>query len=513
MEKKKVKRSWLNNTILFLMTLIVFVIILSIIGSLLNWQGTYSKLSVVTGTVENYLVSVESLFSREGARYLIGNVLSTFMSFTPLVMFLFSMLGIGFAEKTGLFKAIFTSKKKKINKFWLSFIISLISIMSTVIGDIGFVLIVPISAIIFLSNNRNPIIGIIASFAAMTAGYGVNIVVTQMDFNLFETTKLSAQLLDKTYNILINGNIIFGGVCSILLAFLIAFVTEKFTVKKAKKYRIDEFIDEEPLTKDEKKGLRYAYIFALISLLFFIYMLIPFGTPLAGLLLDYAETTIYGRVFSGNSYVIQGLAFMICTTLIICGWIYGTIAKTIKTKNDFSTYLYDSLNNIGSILVLFFLASELISLLKKTNIGAVFTIKIIEIIDSLNFSGFLLIILFFILVAIVNIFQTSSVLKWQILAPTIVPLFMKSNISPEFVQAIFRAGDSMTNMISPFFPYFVVLMGMLQVYNKQEETIGVGYTYKLLMPYLIAVFIFWLLILICWYIINLPIGVGAYPVL
>ena len=111
--KKKVKRSWLNNTILFLMTLIICVIVLSVVGSLLNWQGTYSRLNVITGELESTLVSVESLFSREGARYLIGNVLSTFMSFTPLVMFLFSMLGIGFAEKTGLFKAIFTSKKKK----------------------------------------------------------------------------------------------------------------------------------------------------------------------------------------------------------------------------------------------------------------------------------------------------------------------------------------------------------------------------------------------------------------
>lgn len=512
MEKRK-KRSWLNNTILFLMTAIALVIIFSVVGSLLNWQGTYHKLNVVSGEIESHLVSVESLFSREGARYLIGNVLSTFMSFTPLVMFLFSMLGIGFAEKTGLFKAIFSNKKRRINKFWLSFIIAFISIISTVIGDIGFVIVIPLSAIIFLANNRNPIIGIISSFAAMTAGHGVNVIITQMDFNLFETTMLSARLLDKTYTVGINGNIIFGIITSILLSFLIAFITEKFTVKEVKKYRIDEIIDEEINGKKEKKGLFYAGIFALISLLFFIYMLIPFGTPLAGLLLDYAETTFYGRVFSGNSYVIQGLAFMTCTTLIMCGWIYGRIADTIKTKNDFSTYLYDSLNNIGSILVLFFFASELISLLKKTNIGTVLTVKIIEIMETLNFSGFLLIILFFTLVAFVNILQTSSTLKWQILSPTIVPLFMKSNISPEFVQIIFRLGDSVTNMISPFFSYFVVLIGMLQVYNKQEETIGIGYTYKLLLPYLLGVFIFFMLILLCWYIINLPIGVGVYPVL
>ena len=513
METKKERRSWLNNAVLFFLTLIVLVIILSVVGSLLNWEGSYLKLNTVTGNTEKYLVSVESLFGREGARYLIGNVLSTFMSFTPLVMFLFSMIGIGFAEKTGLFNAMFSNKKIRLSKFWLSFLVAFISILSTVIGDIGFVIVIPLAAIIFLANNRNPIIGIIASFAAMTAGYGINIMVTQMDFNLFEITSLSANLIDKTYQVNINGNLIFTSICSILLSFLIAFITEKFTVKKAKKYKIDEIIEDEPLTKDAKKGLRFALLFMLISLLFFVYMFIPFGTPLAGLLLDYAETTFYGRIFSSNSYVIQGLSFMISVTLIISGYIYGKFAKTIKTKNDFSTYLYDSLNNIGSILVLFFFAAELIALLKKTNIGTVLTIKLVNFIDSVGFTGLPLVVLFFILVALSNVFQTTSTIKWGIISPTIVPVFMKANLSPEFAQIIFRLGDSATNVISPFFPYFVVLIGMLQVYNKQEEAIGIKYTYRLLIPYFIGVFVFWIVVLISWYLLNVPIGPNVYPVL
>ena len=513
METKKERKSWLNNAILFLMTLIVLVIILSVIGSLMNWEGTYSKFNTITGNMDSTLVSVESLFSREGARYIIGNVLSTFMSFTPLVMFLFSMIGIGFAEKSGLFKAMFSSKKRRVNKFLLSFIIAFISIISTVIGDIGFVIVVPLAAIIFLANNRNPIIGIIASFAAITAGYGINIMITQMDYNLFDITDMSSKLIDKTYYVTITGNIFVGIICSVLMALLIAFVTEKFTVKKAKKYKIDEFIEEETLTKDGKKGLRYAVGFAILSILFFIYMLIPLGTPLSGLLLDYAETDFYGRIFSGNSYVIQGLAFMISVTLIICGWIYGRVAKTIKTKNDFSTYLYDSLNNIGSILVLFFFAAQLIALFKKTNLGLVFTIKAADLINSSGFAGIPLVLLFFILVLLVNIFQTSATIKWSVMAPIVVPIFMKSNMSPEFAQLVFRAGDTVTNIITPFFPYFVVLIGMLQIYNKQEEAIGIRYTYKLLFPYLVATLIFWVVILICWYILNIPIGIGANPLL
>jgi len=508
------KKGWLNNTILFMISLMGLVLILSIIGSIFNWQGTYQKLNMITGATERTLVVVESLFSREGIRYIIGNVLSTFMTFAPLVMFLFIMIGIGFAEKTGLFKAFFANSKLKISKFWLTFFVVLVSITSTIIGDIGFVLIIPLAAIIFLANNRNPIIGIIASFVAMTTGYGINLFVTQMDYNLFQITNLSSKIIDSSYVVNINSNVIFCIVVTILLSLLISFITEKFITKKAKKYKIDEdFIDEQQLNAYSKKALLYVSIFVGLAALFFVYMLIPIGTPLSGLLLDYSQKTFYGRVFSADSYVIQGLAFMISATLIISGWIYGTVAKTLNSKNEFSNYLYGSLNNIGSILVLFFFASQLIALFKKTNLGTVFTIKIADIIGNSNFSGAALIILFFLLLAVVNLFQTSSVAKWSILAPSLIPLFMKANISPEFTQAIFRAGDSVTNTISPLFPYFVVLIGMLQIYNKQEEAIGIKYTYKLLIPYTIGIVIFWLLILITWYIINLPIGVGIFPIL
>lgn len=512
-EIKVKKKSWLNNAILFLIALIAFVFILSIIGSALKWEGTYLKVNVTTGKLENNLVVVQSLFSREGIRYIIGNVLTNFINFTPLVMFLFTMIGIGFADKTGLFQSIFTIFGKRLSRFWITFVVVLLSIISTVIGDIGFVLVVPLAAIMFLANNRNPLVGIIASFAGITSGYGINLFVSQMDYNLMGTTELGAKIIDKTYAVSIYGNLFFGIVSTILMTFLITYITEKFIVKRVNKYKREDLIEEIVIGKKEKKGLLYASIAFVIFLAFFIYMLLPLGTPLAGLLLDYGETTTYGRIFSGNSYVVQGLAFMLCLTLLVCGWLYGIGAKTLKTKNDFSNYLYSSLNNIGGILVLFFFASQLIACFKKTNLGTIFTIWVGNFISNLGFSSIPLILLTFILVAIVNVFQSSSVLKWSILTPFIIPVFMKANITPEFAQAVFRAGDSVTNLITPFFPYFVVFIGMLQLYNKSEEAIGIRDTYKLLLPYLLGIFVFWLILLICWYIINLPIGVGVYPII
>lgn len=513
MEEEKHIKSWFNNTVLFLVISIIFIFLLSVIGSALNWEGTYYELNTITNKLDSHLIAVESLFSREGIRYIIGNVVSNFINFTPLVMFIFTMIGIGFAEKTGLFSSLFGLFGKKLKKFWLTFIVVLISIISTIIGDIGFVFVIPLAAIIFLVSNRNPIIGIISSFVGMAAGHGVNLFITQMDYNLLGYTKVGANLIDKAYTVSIYGNIYFGIVATILLTFLITYITEKFVVKKVGKYKKEEVLEDNILDKKKKKGLFLAAMAALIYLLFFVYMLIPFGSPLSGLLLDYAEKDAYARIFSGNSYVIQGLSFTLLAMLLTCGWVYGITTKTIKNRNDLSTYLFDSLNNMGGALVLFFFASQLVALFKKTNLGPVFTIWVGKAIEDLGFTSIPLVLIFFILVSVVNIFSTSTTTKWTILAPIVIPTFMKTNITPEFTQAIFKAGDSITNMISPLFPYFAVFIGMLLLYNKNEDTIKIKDVYKLLMPYLIGIFIFWLLLLTCWYIINLPIGTNVYPIL
>lgn len=512
-ETKVVKRSWFNNTILFLTTLIVFVFVLSEIGFLLKWDGNYLTLNPITGILESNLISVESLFSREGVRFIIGNAVSNFMNFAPLIMFLFLMIGIGFAERTGLFNSLFGLTAKKIPRFWLTFIIVFVSMIFNVIGDIGFMVIIPLAAIIFLINGRNPLIGIISSFVAMTAGYGVNIISTQMDFLLSKSTQIGANVIDKSYLISNNGNLFFGILCTILLSFIISYVTEKVIVKKVGKYKKDDISEELYITKKEKKGLLAALIAFLGLAAIFIYLLLPIGTPLSGILLDYEYIDFYSRVFSNDSYVIQGLSFMIFATLILCGWLYGIFARTIKTKNQFSNYLYSSLNNVGGVLVLFFIVAQLIALFKKSNLGTVFTTWITEMLSKMNFSALPLILIFFLLVALVNVVQTSTASKWAVLAPVVVPIFMRLNVSPEFTQAIFRAGGSVTNVITPFFPYFVVFIGMIQLYNKNEEMIGIKDIYKLLLPYLVVIFFFWIIILICWYIINLPIGINVSPII
>ncbi len=92
-----------------------------------------------------------------------------------------------------------------------------------------------------------------------------------------------------------------------------------------------------------------------------------------------------------------------------------------------------------------------------------------------------------------------------------MPAVMKANISPEFAQIVFRAGDSITNLITPLFTYFVIFIGFIEVYTKNKNDFSIRGCYKVILPYFVAITFIWLLMIICWYIIGLPIGSGIYP--
>ena len=89
-------------------------------------------------------------------------------------------------------------------------------------------------------------------------------------------------------------------------------------------------------------------------------------------------------------------------------------------------------------------------------------------------------------------------------------MFMQSSFTPEFAQAVFRAADSATKGVTPLFTYFVILIGFLQIYNsKKKNVITLTDALSLMVPYSIAFSILWLLIIIAFYIIGLPLGLST----
>ena len=125
--------------------------------------------------------------------------------------------------------------------------------------------------------------------------------------------------------------------------------------------------------------------------------------------------------------------------------------------------------------------------------------------ENLGINGFFLLLLFILLTIALNLI-VSSAAKWAILAPVFVPMLMLSGFSPATAQVAFRIGDSATNIITPTMSYLPIILGFARKYDKQ---IDIGKLIMLMLPYAIAFLLGWLVLLVVWYVFDLPLGVGA----
>jgi aminobenzoyl-glutamate transport protein len=336
-------------------------------------------------------------------------------------------------------------------------------------------------------------------------------------------------LIDENTHIALTSNLIFIIATTIILSIVGTFIIEKIIAPKIGKYKKDEEyskteqykvinVEEEEqrqLEKDkyEKKGLRYALIMSIFVLFIFIYSLIP-NLPYSGMLLDMKEKTYLNQLFGENSYFQDGFTYLVSLLFILAGIAYGIGSKSIKNDKEIIENASKKFSNLGSIFILIFVVSQFIAVFRKSNIGVIFTSWLVSLLEHLSLSGIPLIIVTLIFIAISNLLLTSSANKWMIFSPVVVTTFMQSNISPQFAQVVMRAGDSMTRGFTPLLASFVIYIGYLNIYNlHKEKPYTIKKSLQMITPYFLLISITWILIVVGWYIIGLPIGPGVYPTL
>ena len=530
-KKLKLKKFHLHPvTALILLTLLT--IILSGILSLIGAQATYTTVNPTTGNIEKNLVVVENLFGFGGLKYLISSATKNFISFTTLSNLLIALIGLGICQATGLLDTFIKRVLSKVDNRKLTFMFIFAATISSLINDIGYVVIIPLAAITFYKNNRNPIAGIIAAFCGVAFGYGVTLFVGSMDVNLVSITELSARLIDSSYHVALTSNLIIIIVTSLILSIAGTIIMEKVIIPKLGKYssRIEndfskteeiEIVnpdedDEQRRLKEEiyeKKGIKNAAIVAIIFALIFIYSLIP-NLPFSGLLLDMEETTYLNQVFGPNAYFQDGFTFVVSLFFVVTGLAYGYGAKTLTNDKDLIMDSSKYIQEVTLLIPLVFFATEFVAVFRKTNIATLITAWGANLINGLNFTGLPLIVLIILVLALVNLFNPVTTAKWTILAPVVVPKLMQSNISPEFGQFILRATDSMTNGITPLLTYFVIYIGYLNIYNpNKNKPFTIGKAIKIIMPYCIIISLVWISVILLWYLTGFPIGAGVNPTL
>jgi len=509
---KKIRDKIALHPIMSFAFLILFTIVVSGILNLFEITGSYSVVNTKSNTLENTIITIENLFSLRGLKYIFSNTVSNFASFTPLTILLITMLGFGIMDKTGFLDTLFYVLTRKLRKNVVTFLLVLICIASSIIGDMSYIIFIPLSALLFKYGKRNPQAGIITSFAAISCGMGLNIFINSVDSGLLTYTQSAAGLLKNGYIVSTASFIFIMAVASIALAFIITNITEKYIIPRLGKYEVEEDEEEKYVTKKELKALNLSLIIGGIYVIIFVYNIIP-GLPFSGNLLDYSQDLYIDKLFGYNSFFNSGFVFVVTILFFILGLVYGIATKKIKNQRDVCNDLSHSLDYIGKVLVLLFFASAFISILKYSNIGSLVTSWLANIISTTTFTGLPLIILLFVFSAIATFILPSSIYKWSILSPVVVPVLMNSGISAEFAQVIFRAGESVTYALTPVMAYFVIYLAFMEIYSQDRKDTGLFSSLKYMIPYSIGTFLMWLVIIILWYLVSIPLGIGVSPVI
>ncbi|UCF65343.1 MAG: AbgT family transporter [bacterium] len=467
----------------------LLVIIISGLASQLNLQVIHPA----TGEI----VRVQNLLSVYGLHRILEEMVTNFTSFAPLGTVLVAMLGIGVAESSGLIATILRLLVLTAPKKLLTFVIVFAGIISNTASEVGYVLLVPLAGIIFLAVGRHPIAGLAAAFAGVSGGYSANLLLGTLDPLLAGLSQEAAHIIDPAYLVNPACNYYFMFISTFFIAAAGTWVTEKIVIPRLGQYTGDEKPEEiRKLSAEEKRGLKYAFAsFLLLSLI------ILWGTVPADGFLRNAET---GDLL--HSPFLSGIVAFIFLGAAVFGIAYGIGAGTIKNDKEIMKGMGKSMETLGVYIVLVFFAAQFVAYFKWTNLGLIFAIEGAHLLKASGLGAIPLIIAFVILSGFINLFMGSASAKWAIMAPVFIPMFMLLGYTPELVQAVYRVGDSITNIISPMMAYFALIVAFVEKYDKKA---GIGTVISTMLPYTLAFFIVWTIVLILWVWAGLPVGPGA----
>lgn len=462
-------------------------------------------LSVIhPGTKE--IIKPVSLLSVGSLHKILKLMVTNFTDFAPLGTVLVAMLGIGLAESTGLIGAALKKLVLSAPARLLTFVIVLAGVMSNIASGVGYVLLVPLAAIIFRSVGRHPLAGLAAAFAGVSGGYSANLLLGTIDPLLAGITSEAARIISPGYSVNPACNYYFMAASTFLIAFVGTWVTEKLVEPRLGKWRREDGEDDPMAQKDdelmnemtpmERRGLRFSFITLLVLVGIGLWGIIPAG----GFLREISTGSIL------KSPLLTGVVAIIFLVALLLSVAYGVGARTLKSDKDIMKGMAKSMNTMGSYIVLVFFAAQFVAFFDWSKIGMIVAVEGAEALKAMDLHGIPLMIMFVAVASLMNLVMGSASAKWAIMAPVFVPMFMLLGYSPEFVQVVYRIGDSSTNIISPMMSYFALVVAFVERYEKKA---GIGSVIALMLPYTIAFLILWTFFLVAWMLLGLPVGPGA----
>ena len=217
--------------------LAVLVVIISGIGAAMGWSATGEMYNSSSGAVEETTIKVVSLFSISGLQYMLTSAVSNFTGYAPLGFTIVIMLGIGVAESSGYLNGLIKKVVKITPAMLVTPMVVFIGVMTNVAENAGYVVFIPLAAMIFKAYNKHPLAGIAAGFAGVSGGFSANLLIGSADATLSGFSTAAAQTIDPNYTVTPLSNWFFMIASTILITIVGTLITELVVIPRLGPYK------------------------------------------------------------------------------------------------------------------------------------------------------------------------------------------------------------------------------------------------------------------------------------
>jgi aminobenzoyl-glutamate transport protein len=499
---------WLGNLLPHPVTLFaLFAVGVVLLSGLLGALGVSvpdPRPEGAAGRSADGVIRAISLLNADGLRLIVLNLVDNFVGFVPLGTVLVALLGVGVAERSGLLGAAIRALVLNAPRNVVTVAVVFGGVISNTASEMGYVVLVPLAAVVFHSLGRHPLAGLAAAFAGVSGGYSANLLLGTVDPLLAGITTEAARLIDPDYLVDASANWYFMVISTFLITGVGTWITIAVVEPKLGPYdsslaQIDLSQEEglSPLTGAEQRALVWAGLTALL-----VAVLIALSVvPEAGVLRN-PDT---GEV--RNSPFLRGIVALILVFFFFPGVVYGWLTGTFRSDRDVINAMAETMGTLGLYIVLVFFAAQFVAFFGWTNLGAITAVTGADFLQGIGLTGPLVFVFFILMCGVVNLMLGSASAQWAVTAPIFVPMLMLLGYSPEVVQAAYRIGDSTTNIITPMMSYFGLILAFATRYIKD---LGIGTLIATMLPYSLAFLGSWMLLFYLWvFVLGLPVGPAA----
>ena len=499
--------AWIGNKLPDPAMLFVWALLLTWLLSAVLSQMNFEDLDPRTGSA----IRVVNQLTPSALVAFLANMVKTFVEFPPLGFVLVAMLGVGVAEHTGFIQALLKGMLRLTPKKLLTPMLILVGIISHSAGDSGHVLVIPLGGAMFAASGRHPLLGIATAFAGVSGGFSANFIPSGLDPLLQGFTQKAAQIIDPDAVVNPLCNWFFMSATCIVITCVGWYISDRIIeprlanvpfeapgINLADSASKPDSTDQlGRLSSAEERGLRIGVAVLIGCVLLLVISLLPANSPFRA---------SDGKLAGHDAPLMKSIIPLIFFFFLVPGITYGCAAGTVKSHRDIVKGMDKSMGTVTYYLVMAFFASQFTAAFTQSNVGILIAVKGADTLQAMALPSQATIIGFIVLTSMVNLVIGSASAKWALLSPIFVPMFMKLGLSPELTQAAYRVGDSSTNIISPLFPYFPLIVVYAQRYVKST---GLGTMISLMLPYSIAFMLTWSLLLLAYWIAGIPLGVDA----